>query len=355
MEFLEAREGEAAKLVEMDPEPSQARRSTTASPAARRSATRSCRWRCSSRSSRSSTRPTPGLDIDALRIVADGVNALRSPERAMIVITPLPAPARLHRARLRARPRSARAASSSPAARSSRSSSTGPTLTNACTTISLGAGASLHHQRVQTEAPGATHIGHTQVSQAAGSRYETSSIMHGSDIARHAIDVTLHEPDAHVALTGLYRPAGHQRHDTAVCIDHAASHGTSTQEFKGVVDDHARGSFSGRIIVRPDTIANDAQQMNRNLVLPPPLRPTPARGSRSSPTTCAAPTAPRSGELDDNALFYLRSRGIPEPHARQLLIEGFAGEVLEAVDVAWLRQHLREGLEQRRPAIEAPR
>ena len=64
-------------------------------------------------------------------------------------------------------------------------------------TIRLDAGSSLHHQRVQTEAAGATHIGHTQVSQAAGSRYEASSIMLGADIARHALDVTLHEPDAH--------------------------------------------------------------------------------------------------------------------------------------------------------------
>ncbi len=216
----------------------------------------------------------------------------------------------------------------------------GPTLTNACTTIRLDTGSSLHHQRIQTEAAGATHIGHTQVSQAAGSRYESSSIMLGADIARHAIDVTLHEPDAHVALTGLYQPAGHQRHDTAVCIDHAASHGTSTQEFKGVVDDQARGSFSGRIIVRPDTIANDAQQMNRNLVLTPSAQAGARPWLEIFADDVRCTHGATVGRLDDNALFYLRSRGIPLDESRTMLIDAFVREITDAIAPASLRNHI---------------
>jgi Fe-S cluster assembly protein SufD len=216
----------------------------------------------------------------------------------------------------------------------------GSTLTNASTTITLGAGATLNHQRVQSEASGATHIGHTQVRQAAESRYEASAIMLGADIARHTIDVNLHEPDAHVALTGLYRPAGNQRHDTAVCIDHAASHGTSTQEFKGVIDDHARGSFSGRIIVRPDTIANDAQQMNRNLV----LQPTAQADSRpwleifADDVSCTHGAT--VGRLDDDALFYLRARAIPLDESRTMLIDAFVREITDAIAPASLRDHI---------------
>jgi Fe-S cluster assembly protein SufD len=216
----------------------------------------------------------------------------------------------------------------------------GSALTNACTTIRLGHASTLTHQRVQTEAPGATHIGHTHVSQAAESRYEASSLMLGADIARHAIDVTLHGPDAHVALTGLYRPAGHQRHDTAVRVDHAASRGTSTQAFKGIIDDHARGSFSGHIIVRADTIANDAHQTNRNLV----LQPTAQADSRpwleifADDVRCTHGAT--VGRLDDDALFYLRSRGIPLYESRTMLIDAFVHEITDAIEPASLRDHI---------------
>jgi Fe-S cluster assembly protein SufD len=216
----------------------------------------------------------------------------------------------------------------------------GSTLTNASTTISLGAGASLDHQRVQTEAPGAVHIGHTQVRQAAGSRYEAASIMLGSDIARHAIDVGLHEPDAHVALTGLYRPAGHQRHDMAVCVDHAASRGTSTQEFKGVIDNHARGSFSGRVIVRPDTVANDARQASRNLVLQPTAQADARPWLEIFADDVRCTHGATVGRLDDDALFYLRSRGIPLDESRTMLIDAFVREITGAIEPASLRDHI---------------
>lgn len=216
----------------------------------------------------------------------------------------------------------------------------GSTLTNSCTTIRLGREAFLEHRSVQAEAAGATHIGHTQVSQSGGSRYESSSVVLGADIARHAIDVTLHEPDAHVALTGLYRTAGHQSHDTVVRIDHAASRGTSTQDFRGVVDDRARGSFSGRIIVRPDTVANDAQQMNRNLV----LQPTAQADTRPWLEIFAADVrcthGATVGRLDDDALFYLCSRGIPLGESRAMLINAFIDGVTDAIAPAALRDHI---------------
>jgi Fe-S cluster assembly protein SufD len=216
----------------------------------------------------------------------------------------------------------------------------GASLTNACTTIRLGRAAALKHQRVQSEAPGATHIGYTHVSQAAESRYDASSLMLGADIARHAIDVTLHEPDANVALTGLYQPAGHQRHDTTVCVDHAASRGTSTQNFRGVIDDHARGSFSGRIIVRPDTVANDAQQTNRNLVLQPTAQADTRPWLEIFADDVRCTHGATVGRLDDDALFYLRSRGIPRDESRTMLIDAFVHEITDAIEPASLRGHI---------------
>jgi Fe-S cluster assembly protein SufD len=216
----------------------------------------------------------------------------------------------------------------------------GSAMTNTTTIIRIGRNATLTHQRLQTEAHGSTHIGHTQVSQAAESRYDASSLMLGAAIARHAIDVTLHEPDAHVALTGLYRPAGYQQHDTAVCVDHAASRGTSTQQFKGVIDDHARGSFSGRIIVRPDTVGNDAQQTNRNLLLQPTAQADARPWLEIFADDVRCTHGATVGRLDDDALFYLRSRGIPLDESRTMLIDAFVHEITDAIEPVSLRDHV---------------
>jgi Fe-S cluster assembly protein SufD len=216
----------------------------------------------------------------------------------------------------------------------------GASFTNASTTVGLGCEASVIHLRVQSEDLQATHLGHTFVSQQAGSFYDATSLMLGADIARHTLDVRLLGPSARSTLTGLYRPGGHQRHDTSVSVDHSASHGTSTQEFKGIIDDHARGSFSGRIIVRPGTVDNDAQQTNRNLV----LQPTAQADSRpwleifADDVRCAHGAT--VGRLDEDALFYLRSRGIPHDQSRTMLIEAFAREITDAIDPASLRDHI---------------
>ncbi len=216
----------------------------------------------------------------------------------------------------------------------------GPAMTNACTSIRVGRCAALTHQRIQTEAFGATHLGRTQVSLATASSYDASSVMLGADIARHATDVTMHEPDAHVALTGLYRSTGRQRHDTAVCVDHAASRGTSTQRFKGVIDDHARGSFSGRIIVRPDTVANDAHQTNRNLVLQPTAQADTRPWLEIFADDVRCTHGATVGRLDDDALFYLRSRGISLEESRTMLIDAFVREITDAIEPASLRHHI---------------
>jgi Fe-S cluster assembly protein SufD len=216
----------------------------------------------------------------------------------------------------------------------------GSAVTNADTDIRLGVQAHLTHHRIQTESPGAVHIGRTGVGQEAGSSYHATSLMIGAEIARHAINVTLSGPGAQVDLDGLYRPAGDQRHDLSVCVDHAASGGVSTQQFKGVIDDQARGAFSGRIIVRPGTVATDARQTNRNLV----LQPTAKADTRpwleifADDVRCAHGAT--VGRLDDDALFYLRSRGIPGPESRRILIDAFVAEIAGAIEPASLREHV---------------
>lgn len=216
----------------------------------------------------------------------------------------------------------------------------GDVVTNASTVIELDAEASLTHHRIQVEADSAIHIGRTRVSQAADSSYRGTSIMYGARIARHAIDVALSGRGARADLDGLYQPTGDQQHDTAVCVDHAADHCTSTQLFKGVVDGWARGAFSGRIIVRADTRGNDARQTNKNLLLTKSARADTRPWLEIFADDVSCTHGATVGRLDDEALFYLRSRGIPEQEARAMLTDAFVAEIVDRVGPASLRRHL---------------
>lgn len=221
----------------------------------------------------------------------------------------------------------------------------GESVTNASTRIVAGPSSTVVHHRIQDETAEAVHVGRTGIEQAEGSTVRAASIMLGGRIARSAFDVRLAGADARVALDGLFLPRDHQRHDNAVTIDHAASHTASTQRFHGVVDDHGRGSFSGHVIVRPDTVGVDAAQSNRNLV----LRPTAQVDTRpwleifADDVRCAHGAT--VGRLDDDALFYLRSRGIPIATARSLLVAAFATEIIDALSPASLRDRVATVLE----------
>lgn len=214
---------------------------------------------------------------------------------------------------------------------------TGGPVTNAATTIVLGPDAHVSHHRVQAEARDALHVGHTRVVQAAGSHLRSVSVMVGGAVARHALDVGLHGPGAQADLDGLYVPSGRQRHDTVVTVDHAASDCTSTQRFRGVIDDEARGSFGGHVIVRAGTTGTDADQSNRNLVLTRSAQADTRPWLEILADDVRCTHGATVGRLDDDALFYLRSRGIPHDEARAMLVRAFVDEIVATIDPASLR------------------
>jgi Fe-S cluster assembly protein SufD len=213
-------------------------------------------------------------------------------------------------------------------------------LTNAVTEIDVAADATLVHHKVQAEATDRVHLAHTSIRQADRSEVRSYSFMLGADIARDAVDATLVGPDATVALRGLYLPIGTQRHDIVTVVEHAASGGRSRQLFKGVVDDHARGSFSGRIIVQPDTIATDADQTSRSLLLAPTAEADTRPWLEIFADDVRCTHGATVGRLDDEALFYFRTRGINERDARTMLIAAFIDELTTAIQPDALRRHL---------------
>lgn len=223
----------------------------------------------------------------------------------------------------------------------------GGSLTNASTRIVAGEDASVTYHRIVAEPLDTIHVGRTGIDQAARSTVRATSVITGGDIVRSAIDVQLAGAEARVDLDGLYLPSGHQRHDNVITVDHAASRCTSTQRFKGIVGGHASGSFSGHVIVRPGTVGSDASQSNPNLVLAPTAQVDTRPWLEILADDVRCTHGATVGRLDDDALFYLRSRGIPRDQSRAMLVAAFAAEIIDAITPISLRDRIAAAFDER--------
>ena len=217
-------------------------------------------------------------------------------------------------------------------------------LSNAVTEIVLDEGAVVEHYKVQNEVESAFHLAFMDVRQGRGSQFSAHSVAVGAVLARHEVQVTLEAPEAQVALNGLYLPRGRQHLDNPTTIVHAAPHCTSRALYKGVVDGHGRGVFDGRIVVQPGAMKTDARQTNKNLLLSASAQAysRPRLEIFADDVKCAHGAT--VGQLDDEALYYLRTRGIPQQAARNLLTYAFAAEMLELIQVPPLRSRVQQML-----------
>ncbi len=204
-------------------------------------------------------------------------------------------------------------------------------LTNAATVIRVGEGGHLRHHRVQVGDPSGLHVGHTHARLATGATLHLGLFELGAAAAHHRCDVVLAGDHATVTAAGLYSPGPDQHHDTLVRVEHAASDGTSRQHLRGVVADGGRGSFSGSVVVDAGTTGNDASQANHSLLLGRHAEADsrPWLEIHSDDVRCSHGSS--VGRLDDDALFYLRSRGIDRATARRMLIDAFVADALGAI------------------------
>ncbi|QSQ10820.1 Fe-S cluster assembly protein SufD [Myxococcus landrumensis] len=219
----------------------------------------------------------------------------------------------------------------------------GPTFTNAVTEVTLGDNASLKHYRLQSEGDSALHVGGLHVRQGRDSRFASHSFALGGALARTEVQVALMGEGADATLNGLYVGRGTQHLDQRTALDHAVPNCTSRELYKGVLDDRARGTFHGLVRVRQDAQHTDARQQNRNLLLSEHAQADtrPQLEIFADDVKCAHGAA--VGRLDAQALFYLRSRGIPRAEAERLLTYAFARELVEAVPEGPVRASV-EGL-----------
>ena len=207
----------------------------------------------------------------------------------------------------------------------------GDYLESAVTEVVLGPGAELRHVRLQSESQTAWHVASLDVRQERDSRYASHSIALGGRLARVEISVTLADEGADCALDGLYLGRESQLLDHQTLVDHAAPHTTSRELYKGILDGRARGVVRGRVHVRPDAQKIDASQTNRSLLLSDQAiaNTKPQLEIYADDVKCSHGAS--VGRLSDDALFYLRSRGVSLAQARALLSFAFASEVVRSL------------------------
>ncbi len=216
----------------------------------------------------------------------------------------------------------------------------GPYFTNAVTEVVLESGANLEHFRLQDEAGSAFHVGLLQVSQGRDSQLTSHSFSLGSSLARTEVRTVLGEEGGACSLHGLYMGRDQQHLDNLTSIDHATSHCTSRELYKGILDQRSSGVFSGRIRVHPDAQQTDASQTNKNLLLSEEalVDTKPQLEIFADDVKCTHGAA--VGQLDEDAIFYLRARGVAKEDARRLLTYAFAREMVELVRLDALRAQI---------------
>jgi Fe-S cluster assembly protein SufD len=213
-------------------------------------------------------------------------------------------------------------------------------FTNAVTEIVAGPGAWVEHVKIQRENTASLHVAAIEAQQARDSRVLSHSISLGARLARNDINLRFQAEGCESVLNGLYFAGGGQLTDHHTLADHASPHCASHEFYHGILAGQARGVFNGRILVRPDAQKTDAKQTNRNLLLSDEatVNTKPQLEIFADDVKCTHGAT--VGQLDEDAMFYLRSRGIGQERARQMLIQAFASDVLNRITIEPVRQTL---------------
>jgi Fe-S cluster assembly protein SufD len=213
-------------------------------------------------------------------------------------------------------------------------------LTNAVTEVVLEEGAYLAHYKLQRESTSGFHVGTTSVRQGRSSNYVSFSFATGAALSRTNIFTVLDGEAATCTLNGLYMVDGKQHVDHQTKIEHVQPYCPSHEVYKGILDGESHGVFNGKVYVHPEAQKTDGKQSNNNLLLSDRARidTKPQLEIFADDVKCTHGAT--VGRLDEVGLFYMKSRGIGDERARQLLTYAFAADVLEMIELPELRDAL---------------
>ncbi|MFP6782320.1 MAG: Fe-S cluster assembly protein SufD [Gammaproteobacteria bacterium] len=215
-------------------------------------------------------------------------------------------------------------------------------MTNALTEIEAQAGAQVTHYRIQMDNSQCHHIGNVIANVQADAHVRTYSFAFGGDVTRIDVNADLVGKGANVTMNGLFMVDDDQHIDHHTRVRHCVSHTQSNENYKGIADGNGRGVFNGKILVDQDAQKIDAIQSSKNLLLSDnaEIDTKPELEIYADDVKCAHSAT--VGQLDDDAFFYLRSRGVEEAKARSMLTFAFAADIAEDVDITPVREWLEE-------------
>ncbi len=224
---------------------------------------------------------------------------------------------------------------------------TGAAFTAPVVDVRMSPGAVAHHVKVSRESDAVFHLAATTIHVSRAATFDSRAITLGGRITRNDIVSTLDGEGAECTLDGLYVADGEALVDTHTTIDHAKAHCPSHEVYKGILAGRAQAVFNGKIIVRQDAQKTDAKQTNKALLLSDDARinTKPQLEIFADDVKCTHGAA--IGQLDEDAYFYLRARGIGAHDARNLLIHAFAREVLDEIVVPAVREEAMHALERK--------
>ncbi|MDR1758268.1 MAG: Fe-S cluster assembly protein SufD [Bacteroidales bacterium] len=223
----------------------------------------------------------------------------------------------------------------------------GKTLIDDVTHIHLGDGASLHYYKIENKEHDSLLFDHVFVEQGAGSRLYSGTLTFNAGHAQNYLSTNLRGPHAEARLNGLYLVDKKQQIQNHVFVNHIAPDCKSHQLYKGIADEEATASFHGHILVNEHATRTEAYQSSKNITLTNTAHVTtqPFLEIYTDDVQCSHGAT--IGQLNDDALFYLRSRGICEYHARMLLMHAFTKEITDTIDIHSLRDAMTELVEKR--------
>jgi Fe-S cluster assembly protein SufD len=218
-------------------------------------------------------------------------------------------------------------------------------LTNAVTEIVAGSGAVVEYCKIEREFSQGFHVSVMNAHLDRDASFTSHSISFGGSMVRNDLNVSLDGEGSHCTLNGFFAVHGQRLVDNHTRIDHLRPHASSRELYKGVLAGKAEGVFNGAIVVRENAQKTDAVQYSKNLLLSKQaqINTKPQLEIRNNDVRCFHGAT--IGQLDTEAIFYLKSRGIDEGEAKRILVRGFAGEIIEAIRVPSLRDLLEHLLD----------
>ena len=220
-------------------------------------------------------------------------------------------------------------------------------FTNAVTEVYTDENSNIEHIKLQQESSKAFHISRLEVRQERNSNFKSHSVSTGGELARDDVYSKFNSEGCECSLNGLYLLNGKRLYDAHTVIDHSKPNCSSHEHYKGILDDNSRGVFNGKVIVRPDAQKTNAFQENNNIILSDEalVNTKPQLEIFADDVKCSHGAT--IGQLNEEAMFYLKSRGIGEEKGKIILLHAFASDIVRNIKVEEVKNYLEEILENR--------